>query len=257
MLKRFPSKPSPAKTDALSKSDTSTLATKESTQRDLNPGSYKLIKLRKLSEIGTTPGSKLKFSNLVSAATSPRSIDQGKFSELDFGVKSSAKEKEELDAMEEMSHRKWRESVEANCSVVSDALMGQMVSKLQCVECRGASYSFEPFFMLELAIPQNQESITLQQLFSQFGKQDLLENFLWDCPKCKEKTKVLKSNHIWKFPPVLIIYLKRFELSDAGFRKNDCLVTVDLKGEDFAAFLASPRKTPLRYSPYFFIVASD
>ena len=127
-------------------------------------------------------------------------------------------------------------------------------SKLQCVKCKGASYSFEPFFMLELAIPQTQETVTLQELFAQFGRQDLLEHFLWDCPKCKEKRKVLKSSHIWKFPPVLIVYLKRFESSDSGFRKNDCLVTLDLKGEDFSAFLASPRKTPLRYSPYLFIV---
>lgn len=251
-------------TDLLSKSDSSTLPTKESIHRDLNPGSYKVIKLRKMSEHGTTPGSKFKFSSLVSATNSPRAIDQGKFTELDLNFSSFSKAKktapgagkvrEELDAMEEMSQKKWRECLESGSSVISDALMGQMVSKLQCVKCKGASYSFEPFFMLELAIPQNQQTVTLQELFAQFGKQDLLENFLWDCPKCKDKRKVLKSSHIWKFPPVLILYLKRFESSDSGFRKNDCLVTLDLKGEDFSTFLESPRKTPLRYSPYFFIV---
>jgi ubiquitin C-terminal hydrolase len=219
-----------------------------------------------MSESGSTPGSKFKFSTLLSATSSPRAIDQGKFTELELGSASISNqkqsspptnnEKEELEAMEEMSLKKWREYTESSSSIVSDALIGQMVSKLQCVKCKGASYSFEPFFMLELAIPQQQDPITLQELFSQFGKQDLLENILWDCPKCKVKRPVLKSNHIWKFPPVLIIYLKRFESTAEGFRKNDCLVTVDLKGEDFSPFLASPRKSPLRYSPYLFIVLS-
>jgi ubiquitin carboxyl-terminal hydrolase 8 len=195
-----------------------------------------------MSENGSTPGSKLKFSTLVSATSSPRAIDQGRFAEL------------ELEAAGKKP--KWRESLEASSSIISDALMGQMVSRLQCEKCRAVSYSFEPFFMLELAIPPNQDSVTLQELFSQFGKQDLLDNFLWDCPKCKEKRKALKSSHIWKFPPVLILYLKRFEASDAGLRKNDCLVTMDLRGEDFSAYLASPRKSPLRYAPYLFIVAS-
>ncbi len=219
-----------------------------------------------MSENGSTPGSKLKFSTLVSANSSPRAIDQGRFAELELEaagkkpakefVPATAREKEEQDAMEEMSQKKWRESLEASSSIISDALMGQMVSRLQCEKCRTVSYSFEPFFMLELAIPPNQDSVTLQELFSQFGKQDLLDNFLWDCPKCKEKRKALKSSHIWKFPPVLILYLKRFEASDAGLRKNDCLVTMDLRGEDFSAYLASPRKSPLRYAPYLFIVAS-
>lgn len=160
----------------------------------------------------------------------------------------------ERESVEELSLRKWRETLETNSSIVSDTLMGQLVSRLQCEVCKTYSYNFELFYMLELNIPQNKEEVTLIELLQNWSKGEYVDNFLWDCEKCKTKRRVIKSWQIWKPPPVLIVYLKRFEHTPNGIRKNNCLVKTNFEGEDFSHIFGSPLKSQSKYIPYFSIV---
>ena len=134
--------------------------------------------------------------------------------------------------------------------------MGQFLSKLECIVCKSASYNFEPFYVLELSLPSGKNTTTLQELLSDSTKEDLLEGFMWDCPKCLVPRQVYKSSHIYKLPPVLVVCYKRFELDGGRCKKNNCLVNMNIDGEDLSKFEQGGQKSgPKTYQPYMITVA--
>lgn len=180
-------------------------------------------------------------------------MDIPKFHSVDI-VKISKESELEKYTMEELSFKKYSEHLSTNNSIISDSIMGQLVSKLQCETCKAISYSFEPFYLLELALPADRDVITLKELLTFYTKMDTIENFLWDCYKCKQKRKVSKSCQIWKLPKILIVYYKRFEYTEQGIRKNNALVKINVgEGEDLGGFVSSPFKPQAKYFPYFVI----
>ena len=207
--------------------------------------------------------SNLKLNNNLSPSNRLNQSQNGsqRYSQIEFPTmkkeisKNSDISTIEKEAMEELSHTKWQEVIRTNSSIVSDTMMGQMVSKVECQTCKTASYSFETFFVLELEIPQNRDEITLKELLSLLNKVESTDSLDWDCPNCKEKKKVLKSCSLWKLPPILAVYFKRFERTqNGGYKKNSCLIRVNLEGEDFSEFIGSPKKERYNYSPYFIVV---
>lgn len=184
----------------------------------------------------------------------PIRVEGAKFKSIDIAQlnKASIPEKQ---AIEEMSLQKWREYLSENESIVADSLLGQYLSKLECTACQTSSYNFEPFSIIELGIPPEADELSLIDLLSYSCKPDLLENFLWDCPKCKKDRQVTKTNYIYKLPPVLVICFKRFELVEGKLRKNKCLITAMLHGENLGSFEQGGDKSQSKvYLPYMIIV---
>ena len=89
---------------------------------------------------------------------------------------------------------------------------------------------------------------TLQQLLnllwpfpcpsqSVISLEDLLHNYYgetsiqYECPQCRYTVTACHSLCIWKLPPVLVLYLNRFEDVD-GLRKNQSYISFPLKGLD-------------------------
>lgn len=181
-------------------------------------------------------------------------IEGSKCKPIDIAQLNSSNSQEKQ-ALEEMSLHKWRDYLSANESIVSDVLLGQFLSQLECTSCQTSTYSFEPFYIIELAIPPNADELTLSDLLAYSCKADLLENFMWHCPNCKKERQATKTNYIYKLPPILIICFKRFESVDGKLRKNNCLITTNLKGENLSLFEkggdTSKQKT---YIPYMIIV---
>lgn len=178
----------------------------------------------------------------------------GKFKSVDIGQLSSGTSKEK-NAIEELSLQRWSEQLAKNQSIVTDIMMGQYLSKLECTVCKTPSYNFEPFYILELSIPSGIDEISLLNLLNHAAKPDLLEEFRWDCPKCNKPRQVTKTSYIYKLPKVLAVCFKRFELKDGKIQKNSCLVTTEISGEDLSKFeKGGDSEDSKMYTPYMIIV---
>lgn len=160
--------------------------------------------------------------------------------------------------VEKLSFKKWKYHLTKNQSIVSDVLLGQYISKLECTVCKSASYNFEPFNVIELSIPPGKTTTTLNDMLNYLSKEDLVEDFSWDCPKCKVPRQVNKSTHIYKLPPVLVLCFKRFEYKNGSLRKNDCLVKMNIDGEDLSKYEQGAKKSTAKiFIPFMIVVRYD
>ena len=158
---------------------------------------------------------------------------------------------QEKEAIEAMSLKKWKQNLLENLSVISDVLLGQYLLKLECTACQTATFNFEPFHMIDLVIPPESDELKLTDLLTYSCKPELLDNFLWNCPKCKKERQVIKTKFIYKLPPILIICFKRFD----GNQKNTCLIKTNLQGENMSQFEKGGDSSKSKmYIPYMFIV---
>ena len=65
-----------------------------------------------------------------------------------------------------------------------------------------------------------------------------MTHFCGRCPHCRKEVVATKQMHIWRASDVLIVHLKRFEVSE-GFRSRlNAFVDVPLGEVDFAPYFA-------------------
>lgn len=196
-----------------------------------------------------------KFDGKLNASDFQSIENSGQLKSAD-GLKDEFIDSREKDAIEKLSLAKWRQHFSKSQSIVSDVLMGQYLSKLECTVCKNASYNFEPFYMIELSLPPGKDETTLAELLTHSTKEDVLDGFLYDCPKCLTTRPVTKSSHIYKLPPVLVICYKRFEFRAGKLQKNACLVNMNISGEDLSMFeLGKLKPSAKYYAPYMIIVS--
>lgn len=191
--------------------------------------------------------------------TSPRIPNIKEVKEFDAKNSNSKldlrKTSQPVEPNESLSIERWREYLEKNQSIVSDTFLGQYITRLECSSCKTMTIDFEPYYVLELPLPQGLDKISLSELLSVLAKEDMVEGSEWDCPKCKKKTQVKKTTQIYKLPPVLIIHYKRFELHKGSYRKNNCLVSMKIEGEDLGRFEVGDKSLGTKkYTPCMFIV---
>ena len=90
-----------------------------------------------------------------------------------------------------------------------------------------------------------------------FGFYEVLaENDLWNCPKCKQRRRILKGTKIFKPPNYLILQLKRFKKkSESLFNflesdKNETFVSFPTKNLDLTNYVGGDEKTNAVYNLY-------
>jgi ubiquitin carboxyl-terminal hydrolase 8 len=151
---------------------------------------------------------------------------------------------------ENRAARSWKRCLKNNSSIIVDLFQGQLRSTTKCGVCKGESVKFETFIHLSLPVPRN-NCTSLIECFKEFSKQELLSNDNgWICPKCKVKVKASRKCEIWKFPPILIIHLKRFWFDGKKFGKITDLVKYPVKALDLAELAVGPQKDPPEYDLY-------
>lgn len=158
--------------------------------------------------------------------------------------------------LEELGCKKWHEEIKRKSSIFNDTLMGQLLSTITCSLCKHTSNTFEPFFALELPLP-NKPKATLKDCFSELCKEELVDGAF--CQQCKKSGKMKKNLQIWRLPPILVINFKRFKHKGDEIIRNDCLVNVNLVGEDLGYTLAHLSASKVKkqvkvYQPFSFIV---
>ena len=89
------------------------------------------------------------------------------------------------------------------------------------------------------------EPIDLDACLKSFTKEEELgEDELYYCSKCKKHRLAAKKLEIWKLPPILVIHLKRFQFHNGRWVKSQKIVKFPVENFDPANYLA-PRDLKL------------
>jgi ubiquitin carboxyl-terminal hydrolase 4/11 len=85
---------------------------------------------------------------------------------------------------------------------------------------------------------QNNKGISLDDCLAEFTKEEQLgEDDLWYCPRCKKHQQATKKFDLWKVPDILAVHLKRFSNSRALRDKIDTFVDFPIEGLDLTALV--------------------
>ena len=106
----------------------------------------------------------------------------------------------------------------------------------------------EPYFMIDLPIPPNNKSPTLNDCFEHYVEGETLsgEN-AWYNEETKEKISIKKKILFWSFPTILVIDLKRFNSRN---QKNQIYVTFPLDDLDLTKYVIGYKKESYYYELY-------
>lgn len=98
----------------------------------------------------------------------------------------------------------------------------------------------------EAALLKKTRGITLQDCLDEFTKEEQLgEDDLWYCPRCKKHQQATKRFDLWNVPDVLVVHLKRFSNSRILRDKIDTFVDFPLDGLDLTSMVGQ-RKVATR-----------
>lgn len=111
-------------------------------------------------------------------------------------------------------------------SIITKIFSGQYISTLKCEKCGNISKCFDNFWDISLSFKTNENkftidweskiSVSLDKLFEEFLKSEIL---VTKCEKCKIASEKIKMLKFVRLPDVLTVHLKRFEYCD-GVRKK-------------------------------------
>ena len=106
----------------------------------------------------------------------------------------------------------------------------------------------EPYFMINLPIPINNKSPTLENCFDLYVEGEILDG---DNSVLNEKTNLKEAANknitFWSFPTILVIDLKRFNYQN---RKNQILITFPLDNLDLSKYVCGYNKKSYVYDLY-------
>ena len=106
----------------------------------------------------------------------------------------------------------------------------------------------EPYFMIDLPIPENNKSPTLIDCFNYYVQGEVLEGEnAWFHEETKQKINIRKKILFWSFPNILVIDFKRF---NNRFQKNQILVTFPLDDLDLSDYVIGYKKDIYKYELY-------
>jgi len=136
-------------------------------------------------------------------------------------------------------------------SEIWNMFYGVHVSQIISIETgKVLSMSPEPYFMINLSIPQNNKSPSLIDCFDLYVEGEKLEGEnAWFNESKNEKEDVKKKISYWSFPNILAIDLKRFNPMNP-MNKNQILVTFPLENLDLSKYVVGYKKESYVYDLY-------
>ena len=106
----------------------------------------------------------------------------------------------------------------------------------------------EPYFMIDLPIPENNKSPTLIDCFNYYVQGEVLEGEnAWYNEDTKERINIRKKILFWSFPNILVIDFKRF---NNRFQKNQVLITFPIDNLDLSDYVIGYKKDIYKYELY-------
>ena len=108
----------------------------------------------------------------------------------------------------------------------------------------------EPYFMINLSIPQNNKCPTLMDCFDLYVEGETMEgDDAWYNEKTQSKQNVKKKISYWSLPNILAIDLKRFNPMNP-MNKNQILVTFPINDLDLSKYVIGYKKESYVYDLY-------
>jgi len=106
----------------------------------------------------------------------------------------------------------------------------------------------EPFFMIDLPIPQNNKSPSLKDCFNLYVEGEILEGEnAWYNEEMKKKENIRKKISFWSFPNILVIDFKRFNSRN---QKNQILINFPLDDLNLSEYVIGYKKNAYIYELY-------
>jgi len=106
----------------------------------------------------------------------------------------------------------------------------------------------EPYFMINLPIPQNNKSPSLIDCFDHYVEGETLEGEnAWFNDNTNEKINIKKKIQFWSFPNILVIDFKRFNFKN---QKNQILISFPLDDLDLSKYVIGYKKNSYKYELY-------
>jgi ubiquitin C-terminal hydrolase len=132
--------------------------------------------------------------------------------------------------------KQWRQHFSQQTSPVLQFLTGQEHYRLQCLNCRKVSHQFSAFNHISLPLRKTSETLT-QLLDLYWSKEQFDQDNQWLCDNCNHRTRAYRKTTFRRFPPFLIIILKRFTRTYSSTRKNPILIDYPLRDLDLNKYL--------------------
>ena len=106
----------------------------------------------------------------------------------------------------------------------------------------------EPFFMIDLPIPENNKNPSLIDCLNHYVKGEILEGEnAWYNEETKRKENIRKKISFWSFPTILVIDFKRFNYKNV---KNQILVTFPFDNLNLSEYVVGYQKEKYVYELY-------
>ena len=106
----------------------------------------------------------------------------------------------------------------------------------------------EPYFMIDLPIPENNKNPTLIDCFEHYVEGETLEGEnAWFNDETKERINIKKRIQFWSFPNILTIDFKRFNSRN---QKNQILISFPLDNLDLSKYVIGYKKQSYIYELY-------
>jgi ubiquitin carboxyl-terminal hydrolase 8 len=106
----------------------------------------------------------------------------------------------------------------------------------------------EPYFMIDLPIPQNNKSPSLLDCFDHYVEGEILkDDNAWFHDETNERINIKKKIQFWSFPKILVIDFKRFNSKN---QKNQILVSFPLDDLDLSNYVLGYNKHSYQYELY-------
>lgn len=127
----------------------------------------------------------------------------------------------------------WRKYISNSHSIITDLFTGLYYSKVVCQECNNITWSFDPFTVMSIQIPEKEDT-TLNEALKKFVSTELLnDDEKYFCTDCNKKVNATKKLNIWEPPNILVIHLKRFKvMNQRMMTKITSLINFPLNGLD-------------------------
>ncbi|CAM9273715.1 unnamed protein product [Sphacelaria rigidula] len=152
---------------------------------------------------------------------------------------------------DQQAARAWASHVVRNDSEVTSMFCGQLQSRICCLTCGNISYCFDPFFDLSVPLPGpcRRRTCTLEDCLQAFSKEEILDGDNRPiCSACRKRRKSEKSLSVHRFPPVLVVHLKRFQYDSSSRDKIGTSVDFPITALDLSPY--STRRI-LRHPPMY------
>jgi hypothetical protein len=134
-------------------------------------------------------------------------------------------------------------------SEIWNMFYGIHVSEIVCLKTEEVlQQNPEPYFMIDLPIPQDNKNPSLIDCFELYVDGEVLEDEnAWYCDSKKEKINIRKKIMFWSFPNILVIDLKRFKSNNS---KNQILVSFTTDDLDLSKYIIGYKKNTFVYELY-------